>query len=134
VRTSPPTRRLLPNWPDATLLRNQAGVNANANVRYVGGGTSDEVRVDQPFAGRTTDINTFAFTANNGANNTLGINHNNTLRLGVNGGIFKQNTANAQMYIGGYNAGQPITGNGQGANIGSLTAGGPNDNTPGEIV
>ncbi|HEY7119130.1 MAG TPA: autotransporter-associated beta strand repeat-containing protein, partial [Tepidisphaeraceae bacterium] len=120
---------------DATLLSKNAAVVADAdkNLKFTGPSTPSEMRVDNEGAGTTTDINTVAFTTN-GADNTLTIGTGNTLRLGVYGGIFKQNIGNNQLYIGG--SGGVQSGNGaQGSSgVGNLTAGGPNPNTPGEIV
>jgi autotransporter-associated beta strand protein len=117
----------------STTFAGNAAIDADAdkNVRHTGTGTGVVMRVDLENQNSTTDINTFAFTTS-GASNTLAIGAGNTLRLGVSGGIFKQNVGNNQVYIGG--AGGLISGNGSGPNIGSLTAGGPNANTPGEIV
>ena len=85
---------------------------------------------DAEGAGTTTDINTFAYDT--GAfNHTLVIGQGNTLRFGVNGGIFKTSTQNNQVLIGG-TGGQLAAS--LGANAGNITAGGPNPNTPGELV
>ena len=84
-------------------------------------------------AGTTTDINTLAYTTS-GVNNTLTIGTGNTLRLGVYGGVFKEATGNNQLYIGGTGGAQSGNGATGSSGVGNLTAGGPNANTPGEIV
>lgn len=98
---------------------------------------SDTLRVDddhEPGQGVTRDVNTITF--NRSVNNwSLNIGSNNVLRLGKTGALFSQ-----------YRAGSPTWGitavpggvNNLGAqgyqDVGTLTAGGPTDNTPGEII
>jgi len=87
-------------------------------------------------AGTTNDINAIKWTTASGGFDGISIGAGNTLRLGQFGGIIRNgaSTGNA-VYIGGPNSaaqtGSGTTGNG---NIGTLTAGGPTVNTPGEIV
>src|SRR5581483_3814179 len=90
-------------------------------------------------AGTTTDIQSIKFynsPTTGGAGVYIG--RNNTLRLGIYGGILSVQTANTTPVIGGISnlvngasANQAPFGS---QNAGILTAGGPNFNTPGEIV
>ncbi len=85
-------------------------------------------------AGTTIDLNAIKWTTSAGGFDSMSIGTGNTLRLGQFGGIIRNgaSTANA-VYIGGVNS-TAQTGNGTAQGIGTLTAGGPNPNTPGEIV
>ena len=118
----------------------QGNVAAASNVRLPASNTLDtEVRVAPDDANVTVDINTWAWenvpTAT-GNGHVLTIGRGNTLRLGTNGGIFRQSTANNRnFYVGSAAGGGLQTGSGASGsqNVGNLTAGGA-PNTPGEIV
>jgi len=120
----------------------QGNVTAADNVRLAAAVAPEatEVRVAPDNANATVDINTWAWenvptTATTGHALTIG--SGNTLRLGVNGGIFRQATTNNRnFYVGSAVGGGIQTGSGTSGsqNVGNLTAGGPNADTPGEIV
>ena len=119
------------------VLHNITGLSTN-NLLVDNTSTGDVV-VDNDLAGTTTDVNTIAFDRAGLANNTgqtfsIIVGTNNTLRLGRTGGIFKVSTAGALTA----SIGSGIVSGGGGSNgvqnAGILTAGGPNDNTEGELI
>lgn len=86
--------------------------NSAANLRIEG---TTLVAATLAAAG-TTDINTIQST--NTVGHSIAVGANNTLRLGTYGGIWKTSATNTTLSISG----------------GTLTAGGPNNNTAGEMV
>ncbi len=119
-----------------TLNSQIAGSPAPPNVAINDASSATVVTVDNSGAGSTSDVNAINWTTYSGGFDGIYIGSGNTLRLGQYGGIIRNgpSTGNA-VYIGGSNnslqSGNGISGAGD---IGTLTAGGPNANTPGEIV
>lgn len=110
------------------------GSEANVSINDTAGATVVNVAVDNVFS--TVDVNAVKWTTAANGFDGISIGDGNTLRLGQFGGIIRNgpSTGNA-VYIGGpNNAAQTSSGTTGFADIGTLTAGGPNNNTPGEIV
>lgn len=120
----------------STVASQTAGSPAPPNIAIndVGGATVVNIASDN--AGTTNDYNAIKWTTYSGGFDSISIGTGNTLRLGQFGGIIRNgpSTGNA-VYIGGPNStaqtGSGTTGYGD---IGTLTAGGPTVNTPGEII
>jgi autotransporter-associated beta strand protein len=118
----------------STVASQVGGAQANISINDTAGATVVNILSDN--AGATVDVNAVKWTTFSGGFDSISIGQGNTLRLGQFGGIIRNgpSTGNA-VYIGGPNStpqsGSGTTGYG---NIGTLTAGGPNPNTPGEIV
>ena len=122
----------------ATVDANTTGVATNILVGDAGGGAI-VARIDVDGAGTTTDINSIKFfnsPSTGGAGVLIG--KNNTLRLGVYGGILSVQTQNTTPVVGGVsNMVNGITANQApfgSQDVGTLTAGGTSAGTPGEIV
>jgi fibronectin-binding autotransporter adhesin len=99
--------------------------------------TSDTLRVDadhDPGPGTTFEVNTITF--NRSVNNwSLNIGINNTLRLGKTGALFSQYRGGSPTWgITSVPGGVNNLGQQGNQDVGILTAGGPTDNTPGEII
>lgn len=120
----------------ATLNSQIAGSPAPPNVSINDAAGATVVSVDNNGGNSISDVNAVKWTTSSGGFDGIFIGSGNTLRLGQYGGIIRNgpSTGNA-VYIGGINnsaqSGSGTTGSGD---IGTLTAGGPNFNTPGEIV
>ncbi len=108
-------------------------INPTNNIMIDGG--SGDVRVDADGAGSTNLLNTISsYHANTGAggNWSIQIGSNNVLRLGKTGLIFQALTGSTVTWeIGNSAAG---ANNVSDQNIGTLTAGGPNYNSSGELI
>src|SRR6185312_13796282 len=87
-------------------------------------------------AGSTVDLNAIKWTTFSDGFDSVSIGAGNTLRLGKFGGIIRNGpTTSHAVYVGGENStAQSGNGTSGSGDIGTLTAGGPNANTPGEIV
>ena len=99
--------------------------------------TSDTLRMDddrEPGQGVLRDVNTITF--NRSINNwSLNIGSNNVLRLGKTGALFSQYRGGAPTWgITSVPGGVNNLGQQGHQDVGTLTAGGPADNTPGEII
>jgi autotransporter-associated beta strand protein len=121
--------------------------NADGNVGNVMFGTNnlligsdvtgDSLRVDMdraPGAGITYDVNTITF--NRSINNwSLNVGSNNVLRLGKTGALFSQYRAGSPTWgITSVPGGVNNLGQQGHQDTGTLTAGGPNNNSSGEII
>ena len=109
------------------------GVEPNIAINDTAAATVVNIAADN--AGTVNDINAISWTTFSGGFDSISIGAGNTLRLGKFGGIIRNgpSTANA-VYIGGPNsAAQTGSGTTGVANVGTLTAGGPTIDTPGEI-
>lgn len=119
----------------STVASQVAGsVQPNIAINDTAGATVVNIASDN--AGTVNDINAIKWTTSSGGFDSISIGTGNTLRLGQYGGIIRNgaSTGNA-VYIGGPNStAQSGSGTTGVANVGTLTAGGPNINTPGEIV
>lgn len=119
-----------------TVVGQTAGSPQPPNISINDTAASTVVNVAADNAGTTADINAINWRTFGSGFDGISIGAGNTLRLGKFGGIIRNgpSTGNA-VYIGGPNSttqsGSGTTGNGD---IGTLTAGGPTDNTPGEII
>ena len=106
----------------------------NIMINNTTGGTGDvTVDVDHnPGSGTTNDVNTISINRPAGAW-SLRIGSNNVVRLGKSGAIFVQDTAAAP---GTWEIGNSTGGANTAAdqNVGILTAGGPTNNSPGELI
>ena len=122
------------NVTASSTVASQIAGSLGANIAINDTAAAAVVNIATDNAGTTTDLNAIKWTTSSGGFDSISIGTGNTLRLGQFGGIIRNGptTANA-VYIGGVNS-TLQSGNGTGQGIGTLTAGGPNPNTPGEIV
>lgn len=124
------------NVTASSTVVSQVASGSEPNIAINDTAAATVVNIAGDNAGSTVDINAIKWTTFSGGFDSISIGAGNTLRLGQYGGIIRNgpSTANA-VYIGGPNTtvqgGSGTTGNGD---IGTLTAGGPNANTPGEII
>jgi fibronectin-binding autotransporter adhesin len=124
------------NVTAASTVAGQVAGSTDPNITINDTAGASVVNIAADNAGTTVDLNAIKWTTASGGFDGISIGAGNTLRLGQFGGIIRNgaSTGNA-VYIGGPNStaqtGSGTTGN---AGIGTLTAGGPNINTPGEIV
>ncbi len=120
----------------ASTIASQIAANPEANITINDTAAATVVNTAIDNANSTVDVNALKWTTFSGGFDGVSIGQGNTLRLGQFGGIIRNGPSTADaVYVGGPNT-TAQTGNGTTgfANIGTLTAGGPNPNTPGEIV
>jgi autotransporter-associated beta strand protein len=124
------------NVTASSTVASQVAGSTEPNVAINDTSAASVVNIATDNAGTTSDLNAIRWTTSSGGFDSISIGAGNTLRLGQFGGIIRNgaSTANA-VYIGGPNS-TPQAGSGTSGvgGIGTLTAGGPNINTPGEIV
>ncbi len=129
-------------YTDYTVYANADGNVGNVmfdtnNVLIGSDVTGDSLRVDADHAtgaGVTHDVNTITF--NRSINNwSLNIGANNILRLGKTGALFSQYRAGSPTWgITSVPGGVNNLGQQGHQDVGTLTAGGPDNNSPGEII
>src|SRR6185437_12930889 len=124
------------NVTASSTVAAQVTGSTDPNIAINDAAGASVVNIASDNAGTTNDINAIQWTTYSSGLDGISIGAGNTLRLGQYGGIIRNGpSTSGAVFIGGPNStaqsGNGTTGNG---GIGTLTAGGPTVNTPGEIV
>ena len=125
------------NVTSSSTVASQIAGSSQPNISINDTAAASVVSIDNDLNDSTTDINAIKWTTFSGGADVISIGQGNTLRLGQFGGIIRNGpTTSSSTFVGGPNSQGQGTGTGTSgyANIGTLTAGGPNINAPGEIV
>lgn len=124
------------NVTASSTVASQVAGSTQPNIAINDAAATAVVNIAADNAGTVNDLNAIRWTTFSGGFDSISIGTGNTLRLGKYGGIIRNgpSTGNA-VYIGGVNStAQTGSGTTGSANIGTLTAGGPTTDAPGEII